>query len=348
MPYHYPNALLGEAPAMGTFSTEKQDAPSTVIVRLPSTQLLNLNSADRTQNSVAGGQKAVSQPWNSFILQRPQNLMEAFATRITVSEVRFPWYVPNINTNNNRIWITAEANTMGNPLTTYLLTVPPGYYTGTTLASELNTQISLASPTLLRPPTVTFANSQFVITPGSGSGSIFSLYWFDPVANPTVPNKTAFQAQPSLSQTMGLEYAQVSGGSNTTQPLIGNPTEVLYTQYIDIVSEKLNYYSHIKDGSSSGTSNRALICRLYIADEVSIPETIAPGQAPFVIHRQFKNPKEIMWNKEAVIDYVDIAVLDQYGQLVPLPVIQGNQSSSPTVTVGSYPNFQITLLASEN
>jgi hypothetical protein len=55
-----------------------------------------------------------------------------------------------------------------------------------------------------------------------------------------------------------------------------------------------------------------------------------------------------MWNKEAVIDLLDISVLDQYGNLVPLPVIAGAQSVAPIETIGAYPDFQITLLASEN
>jgi hypothetical protein len=124
----------------------------------------------------------------------------------------------------------------------------------------------------------------------------------------------------------------------------GNPTGLVYTQYIDIVSEKLNYYSQQKDGSSDPLTSQALVCRLYIADEISIAQNVDSFYQPFLIHRQFSNPKTLMWNKDAVVDWLDIAVYDEYGELVPLPQI----SQFGSTFTGSYPNFQITLLATEN
>lgn len=334
-----------------SYSTQPQDSVQTVITRLPSSQLLTLNSADRFQNSnPKQGQSINAQPYNNFTLQRPQNLMEAFATRITVSEIRFPWYIPNINSQNNTIWMTDDST----PANVATITIPSGFYDLDGVATALNTAI-LAS-TLITPPTVSVLNgAQIVFTPAPGSGARFSIYWFNPFTLPTPPsvipsNAQQYYTQPSLAKTIGLTYEQSSGGSNTTLPLIGNPTECLYTQYVDIVSQKLNQYARTRDGSSASSTNKALICRLYINDEISVNTYTSgsPGQIPFVIYRQFSNPKEIMWNKEAVIDWLDIAVLDEYGQLVPLPVIGGVQSSSPRETVGSYPDFQFSLLASEN
>jgi hypothetical protein len=268
--------------------------------------------------------------------------MEAFATRITISEVRFPWFIPNINSTNNTIWLQAEANLPVSPLTIYPIVVPSGFYTWDLLTTTLNGLIR--ETTALNPPVVSTNGSQFIFTPGVASGSMFSLYWYNPLTN--APTNQQYLTQSSLALTMGFDWEQVSGGSNVTQALIGNPTELLYTQYVDIVSEKLNYYSQVKDGSSAGSTNKALICRLYISDEVSIGAQI--GQIPTIIHRQFKNPKQIMWNKDAVIDFLDVSVLDQFGQLVPLPTIAGVQSMYPKQKIGAWPNFQITLLASEN
>ena len=138
----------------------------------------------------------------------------------------------------------------------------------------------------------------------------------------------------------------------TGSTITGNPTGLLYTQYIDIVSEKLNYYSHQKDGSSDPLTSQALVCRLYIADEVSLAQNVDSFYQPFLIHRQFSNPKTLMWNKDAVVDWLDIAVYDEYGELVPLPQLYQFDGSDPPVyrtsETGSYPNFQITLLATEN
>lgn len=362
MAYHLPKFPTNDL----SYSTQPQSGVMTMIMRNPSTQLLTLSSADRFQTSTTANTQVnllsgnitqqplnksspttavVRQPWNSFILQRPQNLMEAFATRISVSEVRFPWYIPNINSYNNTIWLYAEANTPGNPLTLYPITIPTGFYDLAGIATAINAQIGITT-TAVNPPVVSVVGKQFKWTPGIGSSSEFTLYWFNPNTIPTAPSEAQYLVSASLAKTLGMTYGQVSGGQNTTQPLIGNPTEGLYTQYVDIVSEKLNYYSHTKDGSSTNKTNKALLCRLYVNSEVSVSDL--QGQGPFVIHRQFKTPKQIMWNKEAVIDLLDISVLDQYGNLVPLPVIAGAQSVSPIETIGAYPDFQITLLASEN
>ena len=350
MSYHLPKHLLTPSLHEGSYSTQPQSEPQTIIQRLPATQLLTLNSADRTQTSAPGSSGGVSkQPWNKFLLQRPQNLMEAFATRISVAEIRFPWYIPNINSANNTIWMRAEADTPGNPYTLYTIAIPDGFYTLPQIITAINTEILLLNPPALNSPTFSLSGNQVVVSPGPGSGSRFNLYWFNPYNNTNTPSENQYLTNPSLASTLGFNYVQVSGeGSNTTQPLQGNITDGLYTQYVDIVSEKLNYYSHVKDGSSSNNTNRALICRLYLSDEASIAQQSPVGTTPFVIHRQFKTPKQVMWNKQAVIDAIDVSVIDQYGQLVPLPVVKNAQGGTPASTTGSYPDFQITLLASEN
>jgi len=64
-----------------------------------------------------------------------------------------------------------------------------------------------------------------------------------------------------------------------------------------------------------------------------------------------------MWNKESVVDWLDISVRDEYGNLVELPIIdiadqnpdeEDPESSYLENISGSYPDFQLTLLASEN
>ena len=372
MSYQSPRHLLGQSGMPGSYSTEAQDAPHTFIMRKPATQLLTLNSADRFQNTTTANtrtsvinpttkkyersgatQSVYKQPWNNFILQRPQNLMEAFATRISVTEVRFPWYIPNINTYNNTIWLVCEDTSTGNPLNIYPVKIPDGFYTLQAMVTAINTALAGLS-TFVPPPVAvpTFAvvgNNQVKVSPFPGSGGQFNFYWFDPYVNTTAPSENQYLNSASLAKTLGFSFSQVSGeGTNNTQPLLGSPTEGLYTQYVDIVSEKLNYYSQTKDGSSASSTNKALICRLYYADEVSITQMSPIGTAPFVIHRQFKTPKEIMWNKQAVIDSLDVSVLDQYGQLVPLPTIKQPQGGLNRSTEGAWPDFQISLLASEN
>jgi hypothetical protein len=146
---------------------------------------------------------------------------------------------------------------------------------------------------------------------------------------------------------MGMDYGQVIGQTiNSPGAVIGNPTTLQYTQYVDIVSDKLHQYSTNRDGSTDNFFGRNLICRLYISDETS--GAIIGVDGPCVINRQFKTPKAVMWNKEASVDWLDIAVFDQYGNLLPLDERQDppNENQLPPAFL-SYPDFQVTLQASE-
>ena len=276
--------------------------------------------------------------------------MGAFATRIGVSEVRFPWYCPNVNANNNQIWL-GLVDTI-DQLTIYQLNVNPGFYSGDLLAEALNSIIigqavygtyqAISGPNvpinLSFIPVFSFNDStgQMTFTPNATLGAF--LYYFNPVS--TVFNPLQYYNSPSLCLLMNFDVVQVSGQLDSFTPLTANPTDMRYTQYIDIVSDKLAQYAKSRDGSSDNNFNRSLICRLYIADDNGAQP------ASFTIYRQFQNPKMIEWNKESAIDWVDIAVYDQFGNLLPLPTF--TLPGGAPAQVGVYPDFEITLLASQD
>ncbi|MFN9959076.1 MAG: hypothetical protein ACK55I_38785, partial [bacterium] len=105
-------------------STDPQEV-KTVVSRTEATQLLVLDSKNRFISSQPGG-PPISQPWNSFRLGRPQALMQSYATRVAVSEIRFPWYIPNITTKNNYFFIESSKG-LGTESVEIIL--DPGYYT---------------------------------------------------------------------------------------------------------------------------------------------------------------------------------------------------------------------------
>jgi hypothetical protein len=347
-----------------SYPTDAQ-AVKTVLARTPATQLLTLNSQDRLQYNVSfnnplaplSDPRVNRQAWNKFRLQRPQPLMGAFATRIGVTEVRFPFYVPNVNETNNDIWLGLADEEGG--LSIYQLTVTPRFFTGGDLAEALNSIITgslefgfytvvAGAVSVINPlfyPVFTFnANTgQFTLTPSAVTGAF--LYGYNPAT--TVFSPINYYNSASLALLMGFDVVQVSGQIDSTVPIISNPTSMCYTQYIDIVSDKLNQYASSRDGSSDNNFNRSLLCRLYVAQESSIEQlTNVPAcSAPFTLYRQFKTPKMIEWNKEASIDWVDIAVYDQFGNLLPLPTI--TFPGGLPAQVGVYPDFQITLLATQ-
>jgi hypothetical protein len=60
-----------------------------------------------------------------------------------------------------------------------------------------------------------------------------------------------------------------------------------------------------------------LIARIYIADEVSVGNDFDTGSRPFLIHRQYRNPKVMKWTADRSIDSIDLALFDMFGN--PLP-----------------------------
>jgi len=341
MSYHY---------SPSEFASTDSQAIKTVISRTESTQYLVLDSKNRNYSAQPGASTS-SQPWNKFRLQRPQALMQSFATRVLVSEVRFPWYVPNITKYNNTLYFAGENNVIPMQNIVVAVTLAPNFYQPSEIVTAVNLQLGASA--LASPPVLSYDDSLQTYTftyPATPEALASQIYWFNQATSPTAPPQSVYESSSSLAKTLGFEWSQVNGSNPNIsgKDRTGNPTESLYTQYIDIVSEKLNYYTHQKDGSSDPLTSQALICRLYIADEVSLAQNTTPI-APFVIHRQYKTPKAIMWNKEAVVDWLDIAVYDEFGQLIPLPDISFGGSVGEALTVeGAYPNFQITLLATEN
>jgi len=308
------------------------DVPGTVSSqprRMASTQFLLLDSADRNQSL------AQVQPWNNFSFQKPQALIDAFADHVLVTELVFPWNIPNITTYNNRIWINEQP-----------ISVIPGFYTPDELVTALNISIVNAGIDAVfsyddKDMTYTFTNRQFPLLQG------LSYYNSQPGVTPVPPS---FYTTISLFKTMGFTLAQSNVDLFPNHIVKGNATLTQYTAFVDIVSNRLMRYTSVKDGESAANAQSAVICRVYACDEISIrvQDGVPQTSRPFVIHRQYKTPKSIQWNKDSFVDYVDIQVIDQWNNLVYLPETTIGDPVAPIVVPGAYPDFQISLLCSED
>jgi len=312
-------------------------------VSFPASVLLVVDSKDRNQTSI--------QPWNRFTLQKPQALLDAYAKKLMVSEVRFPWYIPNITPLNNTFTIVVDAGGTGVPT---LITIPSGFYTPGQLViainSELGTLFSGNEPVL----SYDTPSNRYTFTMAVANPSAF--YFFNYTTTSTPPTELQYNTSPSLLRTLGFNYDQVSG-SGVNLAIQGQPTMTLYTNYVDIVSTRLTRFQKVRDGDSASNSQGSTICRLYLADEASNPilnyliqTTTNPdggiGTFPFVIHRQFKCPKAINWSPDNFVDYFDISVLDEYNNVVPL-IPQPYGSGVSGNFNAQYPDFQITFICGE-
>jgi hypothetical protein len=255
------NELLGRTPFESnalkqlSYATDAQ-AVSTQIARTPATQYLVLNSKDRNQTSGTGVYSR--QPWNRFRLQRPQNIMNTFATRMLVSEINFPFYVPNVNFENNQFFIqtlsTSGVETM------FEVNLNIGYYGANVSAAGGNLNLATVITNIL--DGTDLGVNGFYIPVLGGTGLIAfpptvavnvdnSFRWVATAAQPfalffsqpgsllpitNFPSESTYYNTASLLQMMGMDYFQVSG-QVIAVGAVGNPTTLQYTQYVDIVSE---------------------------------------------------------------------------------------------------------------
>ena len=340
------------------------------VIRSPSDALLVIDSADRSSSTSATGAPLSipsTQAYNNFRLQKPQNLVQGGFTRLQLTEINFPYAIPNVNDYTNSFWVQCN-NPTGGALIKQKITLPNGFYQGRTLALTikgiLNLTTAIASDIGVEwdcqylPCSETYVsqNGGFIITAlitATTTPYPFALYPYDSAL-------VGVQPIPAKSLLNVLGFNPLSNWDYLITPRPSKASlysSVSYTSYIDVVSSKLTYYQKVQDSSSKTNSFGNIICRIYIANETSDAGTIGwyynaasgapfnpvnyagtlpPGSAPFLIHRQFVCPKSFRWDMNQAVDWLDIKLYDDAGQ--PLYY-------SPNY---AFPDFQITFKCTED
>jgi hypothetical protein len=347
--------------------------------RPSSDSYLVLDSADRSTSSVAPGTSGfipTTQPYNDFRLQKPENLLQGGFTRLSLTEVRFPYAIPNVNNLNGSAWFVVRTSTGDIKHRVRYLGIP-GLISGYTLADILQTNLQAS-------PIGTAIGVTWIIQyiPGHNPGfyrelfggfiirttatttySGFAMFPVEPTLNfPNAPTVTSNPKVKSLLDLMGFspvsnwdyitKFTTAPSGSLAVK--VSSYAPMTYTTFIDVISSKLTYYQNVKDGSTKAGSQDNIICRLYVTDESSTTPTSGqywntqtntavsyvtdspPGSIPFVIHRQFVSPKQFLWDKNTAIDWIDIKLLDDFGNPLFIP------------EDATLPDFQITFKATED
>ena len=294
-------------------------------------QLL-ISSRDRFGGT---NQAPLTQPYNKFVIQKGFPVQQGQIMSVKVSEIMFPYEIPNINEYNNLMSLAVGG-------VNQTIIVPTGFYTGTSLASTINGITALLFPG--HSPTLVF-NSDGTFTWTAASALVADNISLWPLYSIGQDPLNAYLTQPvtsaSLLSVMGFNFAYQDYTVGSQYQFSGQ-APMVYTQYIDIKSNVLTQYQDVTDVTTATPNLAHIICRLYIANEVSTVgvdasgNPVYPGMNPFVIHRQFKNPKVMKWNNQNSVDRVDIELYDDQGRLLRLP--QNNTG---------YTDFQITFQSSE-
>ena len=330
------------------FATKDEVADKGVTIRPSSTAVFGVDSDDR-YDTYAQRRTSPSYPF-SFQISKGEALLNGFFTRLAVSEFRMYWTLPNISAawgNNTLTYYESVTPAQ------HTITIPDGFYDleslMATIQSLVQTDGFLGSFTAL--PQVdgstvysTNAASTFYWVPATSS--VRTLYDMLNLVNTSPPTA-------AVSQRGGI-------------------ANLKSTDFIDIVSPQLTYNQDLKDGSTSKT-NRDVMCRIYLDDTtkslgrittnlfnvggapngfqvpVYDPTTFTNGSTPFIIYRQFTQPKQILWNNTQPIGNITFELYDDQGRSIQS---LWNATYPITGTTGRYYAnsfvWNMTLLITEN
>lgn len=336
--------------------TQRDEAMSANVgqtIRQPSTALLTIDSEDRWANWTQK-RNAVPGSYNyspyDFTITKNESIMNGFFTRLGVSEVVFPWTIPNINAQTNRMIVRY---TSGGPVTRFTLSVPGGFYTPNELAAKIQA-ILIATDPLFAGTGVGYG---FDLIGGSGAPTpVFSFDFsltpltvaFEPMPyqpNPALPDFFQFNNTKQLFDILGLSLNPLITTFTTRKQ--GFSTYCQSTRYIDIVCEVLTYNQALKDTTTQVVARDSL-ARVYLGAmnsnqnlQVNDPDFAPPGTTPGTIYAMYNNPKQIQWiPNQPVPSGLRFQIFDDEG--TPLDDLFGAIGASPEI------NWSATILVSEN
>jgi len=285
-----------------------------------------LNSRDATSGSYNNAQ------YNSQSSSGGQNIIQGDIREIAVSEVNFPYDIPNVQRGVTDTFELASADT-GQVLT---IVVAAGFYTGTELADAINVAIGEAAASATpaieasSAPTVAYDDTTNIFSfdaPINAPPGNQTPTWV--IASPYTFPADSVQASNTLGKDllsiMGFLPSQAKNGKNivSSDPAQADPffvaaasAPLVFTQYVDICSDKLTSNQMFQGGSTTNLARRQnVICRLFIDNNISLNNNnTIDGTRPFVINRQYYNARVMKWSTENSIPTIDIQLYDDVGQ----------------------------------
>jgi len=282
---------------------------------------------------------------NECHIQTKRNLLYGYLSRVALTQFNLSWRVPTVVAGYN------DLLSVFNGTTTTILTIPPGYYSATTLQATLQSLLRTVSG--LGSLSVGGIDTQAIAVGGSidvgyiiatnGSPMAFSYAGTsdgqaDQIgrANRLIGvNRAAAGFTPDILTT-SLNSIIVNPSTNFT---MGIPN-FRYTDYVDIVSQSLSNYKDTKDANSAVSSPAGVIGRIWLteyplsaqASGNAWPQDGMWGMGPMTFTKNWQHPNWSQWSPNQAINSVDITLLDMFGY--PLPWSSTNNTEwSATLTV---------------
>jgi hypothetical protein len=319
--------------------------------RPASTALLTIDSEDRyTDYTAIAGTQITSSPYN-FSISKSESLMAGFMTRIGISEVAFPWTIPNINVKTSSMSYTYQIGAAPSVTATLIVGSGSAFYTPSQLATAITTALSgvvglgfsmvYGSPAPI--PVAQQTNlPRFTYSVTAGNSIEFNPLPYNSAAYP-FPTTTK-----QLFHILGFDYANTFPQTSAS----GNFTLAQCFRYIDIVCSQLTNSQAQKDQTSQVVA-RDMLCRIYLGGASGVTSTVSasdpafcpPGCAPTVLYRNFATPKQIQWiPNQNIPGFLQFQVYDDTGQLLDTSI---NAPGAPPNSFDAT-DWSMTMLVTEN
>jgi hypothetical protein len=314
-------------------------------IRPSSTALLTIDSEDRYKDYVAAT-TAPSSPYN-FSITKNESLMPGFMTRLGITEVSFPWAIPNINDKTRTIDVFYTL--AGGPIQNQTITLSTGFYRPQEIATVIQAAVrafnggaDLSGFTMEYGGTGPGDEPRFYYNAGAGTSLIGFL--------PMTYNSVAYPFNVNTKQLYDVLGFEATVNSTLNNASSGFSTFCQSTRYIDIVCNQLTNSQAQKDQTSQSIA-RDMLCRLYLNTASGIQSTVKTGDAAFcppgcaatTLYKNFTVPKQIQWiPNQNIPGYLQFQVYDDSGDLLDNSIkIDGELNGFP------YTDWSMTMLISE-
>lgn len=299
-------------------------------IRFPAIAELEVSSLDRYPNDGEFILAITNNPTTSSDILFPakQALLSGYFTRIALSEVQLQWRTPNITPKNNFVYWYDEGLDAD-----FDIELPVNFYdlSGLGVALVANMNQAVGFPKYIVNLVNTVGTDFLEIQTNNGDHWGFQPYF------PINPSPTTIRGQ-RFFQTAGItrqNFYQLF--PNNSVQRFGLTTNLSYTPYIDVVSDRLAKFAKVKDGMTRQFQGQtAILARLYLTP-FNTKEQYC-GNHPFQMAIDYTTPKYIRWNPGEYINDFDLLLYDQFGELLWCDPV-------------NYPEFvteyQLTIQASE-
>lgn len=291
--------------------------------RPPASAHLLIDSLDRYDTVRDVALKNPNNPGNNFTVSKKVALLYGYFTRLGITQIQLQYRAPTIIPGINDEFLIYDSVNQDY----YPVDLSGGYYTATSLAAAIQAAV-LALPGTPFPAftcTYTAATGGFVMACPTVAFAI--------ATEDAAPGATDAQLRlwERTFNTIGGTYSNVQLFSGTTQQL-GTP-QLLYTRWVDIVSDRLTKFQRVKDADTLLTNKTNIVARVYLtAPNTRVDPTAGGG--PFDLTWDPNTPKHIKWSPNEAVHELDFRLFDEYGE----PLYWSPRADT---------EFQLTIVASE-